>query len=386
MKRSCPTIKQQTVHLYNIRQDLLLNLKNVPGWRTKRKIVVTECDDWGSIRIPSKEIYQKLLNKGIVVTRSRYRFDTLESHDDLTMLFEVLTTVRDQNGHSAVMTPVSNVANPDFEKIRFSGFSEYYHEKFIDTLERYYPGSDVFGLWKEGIDAGIFTPELHGREHVSVQLWLAKLQGGNKDLLTAFENRVVSVDIPGTPSPAREFRPEFYFDSVSQKPFLVNSIKEGVSLFKEIFGYTPRVFVPSNKLFHPDFDSVVAETGVKFLYTSHRMPYPTEGGDLKYRRFITGQRGPGGITYYTRNCAFEPTGEDYNGIDLTMRQIEAAFRWGKPANISTHRANFVGGIDPSNREKGLSELQKLLKAIVSTWPDVEFMSSGDALEYMRSTN
>lgn len=374
------------MHLYNIGQDLLLNLKNLPGWRTKRKIVVIECDDWGSIRIPSKEIYQSLINKGITVTRSRYRFDTLESHDDLEMLFEVLTGVGDQNGHNAVMTPVSNVTNPDFDKIKSSGYTAYYYEKFTDTLEQYYPASDAFRLWKEGINAGIFVPELHGREHISVQLWLAKLQGGNEDLLTAFENGVVSVDIPGLPSPAREFRPEFYFDSDSQRPFLVNSIKDGVSLFKEIFGYTPRVFVPSNNLFHYDFDSVVAESGVKFLYTSHRMPYPAEGGNLKYRRFITGQRGPGGITYYTRNCAFEPTGEDYKGIELTMRQIAAAFRWGKPANISTHRANFVGGIEPANRDKGLSELRKLLKAIVSKWPDVEFMSSGDALEYMRSTN
>lgn len=372
--------------LNNISQELLLNLKNIPGWRTKRRIVVIECDDWGSIRIPSKEIYQKLLDKGIAPARSRYRYDTLETRNDLEMLLEVLNGVRDKNSHSAVMTPITNVANPDFGKIKSSGFGEYYYEKFTDTLEEYYPGSDVFGLWKEGIAAGIFVPELHGREHISVQLWLAKLREDNEHLITAFNNGVVSIDIPGLPEPAREFRPEFYFTSFTQKPFLVNSIKDGVSLFREIFGYTPRVFVPSNGIFHPEFDNVVKETGVKFLYTSHRMPYPGEGGELKFRRFVTGQKGPGGLTYYTRNCAFEPTGENYHGIDLTMRQIAAGFRWGKPANISTHRANFTGAIEPLNREKGLRELKSLLKAIVKKWPDVEFLSSGDALEYMRSTN
>lgn len=374
------------MHLINISQELLLDLKNIPGWRTKRRILVIECDDWGGIRIPSKDIYQKLLDKGIALARSRYRYDTLETRYDLEMLFEVLNGIRDINGHSAVMTPVANVANPDFDKIKYHEFTEYFYEKFTGTLERYYPGSDVFGLWKEGIAAGIFVPELHGREHITVQLWLAKLQEGNKQLRTAFGNGVVSVDIPEMPSPAREFRPEFFFNSESQKPFLVNSIKDGVSLFREIFGYTPHVFVPSNSIFHPDFESVVAETGVKFLYTSHRMPYPVEGGELKFRRFVTGQKGPGGLTYYTRNCAFEPTGENYHGIDLTMRQIAAAFRWGKPANISTHRANFTGTIEPLNREKGLRELKSLLKAIVRKWPDVEFMSSGDALEYMRNTN
>lgn len=69
-----------------------------------------------------------------------------------------------------------------------------------------------------------------------------------------------------------------------------------------------------------------------------------------------------------------------------MKQIDAAFRWDKPANISTHRVNFSGGIDPLNRNFGLSELKKLLKAIVRKWPDVEFISSGDALEYMRKVN
>lgn len=29
---------------------------NLPGWHTRRKIVVIESDDWGSIRMPSKEV------------------------------------------------------------------------------------------------------------------------------------------------------------------------------------------------------------------------------------------------------------------------------------------------------------------------------------------
>ncbi|NTW32234.1 MAG: hypothetical protein HGB12_06370 [Bacteroidetes bacterium] len=33
---------------------------NIPGWRTDRKILVIESDDWGSIRMPSKETYSGL--------------------------------------------------------------------------------------------------------------------------------------------------------------------------------------------------------------------------------------------------------------------------------------------------------------------------------------
>ena len=65
-----------------------------------------------------------------------------------------------------------------------------------------------------------------------------------------------------------------------------------------------------------------------------------------------------------------------------MKQISAAFRWGKPAIISTHRVNFVGSISPYNREKGLRELKKLINAILKKWSDVEFMGSERALQCM----
>jgi hypothetical protein len=367
-------------------QNIIIDLKNIPGWRTSRKIIIVECDDWGGIRVPSRDVYQELLKAGLPIDKSRFRYDTLETKEDLEQLFAVLTSVKDKNGHNAIMTPVTNTANPDFEKIRQSDFTEYYFEKYTSTLLKSGRCDGIFNLWREGMRAGIFVPELHGRDHITVQLWLQKLREGNKNLLVAFNNGVVSLEVPGINPAALGFRPEFYFNSDSQKQFLKISIKQGVTLFEEIFGYIPRVFVPSNGIFHPDFEDVVAESGVKFLHVSHSMPYPVNGGALKYRHFITGQKGPGGLTYYTRNCAFEPTDVRYKNIDLTMKQIAGAFRWYKPANICTHRVNFVGGISPVNRVYGLTELKKLLKAIVRKWPDVEFMSSGDALEYMRKLN
>ncbi|HDZ42121.1 MAG TPA: polysaccharide (de)acetylase [Bacteroidetes bacterium] len=370
----------------NIKNSIRLNLKNIPGWRTSRKILVLECDDYGSTRMPSENAYERLSSAGLNIGSARYdRYETIETREDLEQMFEVLYEVRDQHNKPAVMTAVTSMTNPDFGKIRSSGFNAYFYEKFTDTLKRYYPESNVFEMWKQGMDAGIFVPELHGREHITVQLWMQKLREGDKDLLFAFDEGFVSLAVPGIHSIAKGFRAEFYFDSEDQKPFLVNSIKDSVILFWEIFGFSPRVFVPSNGIFNPEFDRVVAGAGVRFLNVNHSMPYCVNRGDLKYRHFITGQKGPEGLTYYTRNCAFEPTEASYNGIGFTMKQVEAAFRWGKPAIISTHRGNFAGGIDDSNRKYGLGELRKLLKAIVKKWPDVEFLSSGDALDFMQQS-
>jgi hypothetical protein len=373
--------------LQNIKQNIVVNFKNIPGWRTNRKIMILECDDWGSVRMPSKDVYNSLSRSGLKVGPGWFnKLDTLETEKDLIQLFDTLNSVKDINSKSAIMTAMTIVANPDFDKIRSSGFSEYHYEPFTETLKQYYPGTDVFKLWQEGMTAGLFIPEFHGREHITVQIWMQKLREGDKDLSLAFDNRFTSLDIEGVPDPAKEFMAEFYFTSEDQKPFLINSIKDGVSLFRKIFGYSPRVFVPANGIFHPEFEGVVAESGIKFLYVNNCMPYPVNEGKLKYRHYITGQRGHGDITYYTRNCAFEPADPGYKGIDSTLKQIAASFRWGKPASISTHRVNFAGGLEQTNRDKGLAELKKLLKAIVQKWPDIEFMNSGDALEFMLSKN
>ena len=48
----------------NIPKVILQNVSNIPGWRTRRKIVVIEGDDWGSIRMPSLSVYDALTRKG----------------------------------------------------------------------------------------------------------------------------------------------------------------------------------------------------------------------------------------------------------------------------------------------------------------------------------
>ena len=177
---------------------LLLNIKNIPGPGTRRRILVLECDDWGSIRMPDKEICTELLDKGLINSYDRYSLnDTLADKSDLEMLFEVLLDARDGKGQPAVMTPVTNVANPDFEKIKESGFKQYFPEPFTETLKRYNRDPDTFNTWLKGIELEIFVPESHGREHIAVQFWLNELQKGNDRLMEAFEHGVISVPLKG---------------------------------------------------------------------------------------------------------------------------------------------------------------------------------------------
>lgn len=361
----------------NLKNTVKINLKNIPGKRFKSKYLLIECDDWGSIRMPSADVYRKLTSEGLLIPDEWSRTDTLADKDDLDELFNVLLSVKDKNSRNAVMTPVTNVANPDFNKIRDCGFAKYFYEPFTETLKRYDRHPDTFNTWKKGMEYRIFMPESHGREHITVQLWLRKLIQGDKKVLQAFDQGFVSVSLDDIPWVYREFRPEFYFDDWKQTEFLKNSITDGVGLFREVFGYTPHTFVPSNGIFHTSFERTLASTGVKNLYVNHISVEPDGEGNLRRVYKKNGKRTLDGLIYYTRNCAFEPNSPHYRNIDLTMKQIEASFRWGKPAIVSTHRVNFVGVIDKKPREKGLRELKMLLDAVVKRWPEVEFISNGE---------
>ena len=115
----------------NIKSALKTNISNVFGWRTKRHIVVIESDDWGSIRMSSKEAFEIMLKAGMPVDRSHYNiFDSLECNDDLEQMFEILSKFKDITGRHPVITGVNIVANPNFEKIRENNYTEYFYEPY----------------------------------------------------------------------------------------------------------------------------------------------------------------------------------------------------------------------------------------------------------------
>jgi hypothetical protein len=364
-----------------LKRTLLENLKNIPGWRTSRKIVVFEVDDWGCIRTPSREVLETLIKQGVTIQTHRFnQFDGLENSDDLHQLFDVLCSVRDSNNNHAVITAVTNVANPDFNKIKETGYARYFYEPFTETLKRYYPSDDVFSYWKQGIAEGIFTPEFHGREHFTVHLWLKKLQEKDESLLRAFDKEFICIDVPSLPQPAKEFMAEFYITSEDQLPFLQDSIIDGIRLFKKIFGHAPKIFVPSSGIFHKELENTLFLSGIKFMYMNRTLSYYLKELKPEFPRLLSG---PGLVShpkYYSRNCLFEPLDPSYPGIGITLKQIQAAFSWRKPAIISSHRVNFTGCIDESNRRNGLNELSRLLKEILRLWPEVEFLSSAEAFE------
>ena len=97
------------------------------------------------------------------------------------------------------------------------------------------------------------------------------------------------------------------------------------------------------------------------------------------------QKGQNHVTI-VRNCMFEPNSRNIDWVDFTFDQIKAAFFWGKPAIVSSHRVNFCGHIDSENRMKGLEALQALLFKVVRTWPEVEFVAVDELAEIIKHSS
>ena len=362
----------------NIKDTLLQNLINIPGWRTIRKIVIFESDDWGSIRMPSRDVYELLLNKGIRIDNWSYnRYDSLASEADLTALFEVLQSVHDKNGHSAVITANTIVANPDFDKIRASNFREYHYEPFTETLKRYPEHHKSFELWQEGIRAGIFRPQFHGREHLNVYSWLNALKQNVGHIRLAFDYRLFDLSTQSAIS-ENSFMQALYCKSADELEFQKHAIIEGLQLFEQIFGYKSKTFIPPCYTYSNELNEIFKNQNVNAFQGGwfHLDPVADNAFKLKKHIHYLGQRNRLKQVYLIRNVAFEPTenpGVDW--INKALNQIESGFRMFKPAIISTHRINFIGFIDRSNRERNLALFNELLKKIVQKWPDIEFMSS-----------
>lgn len=370
----------------NLKQTITHNLLNIPGWRTNRHIVVIESDDWGSIRIPSKEVYDKLLKAGIRVDKCHYCMnDSIASDQDLSMLFETLNSVRDSQGSPAVLTANVIVANPDFQKIKDSGFEHYSYRVISDVLPQI-PGCErIFELWKEGNEKQFFRLQSHGREHLNVSRWMQYLRSGYPETRFAFEQGVYGLSTTVTSEKRKSFLPALDFET-SDEELQVNQIaSEGLRIFENLFGFKSKSFIAPNYTWGRSMEDSIAVQGVEFvqgMMLSRYVNISSRKSKLRLRKI--GKNNTTGLIDLGRNAMFEPSENLHKDwVDSCLQDIEIAFRWKHPAILSSHRVNYVGVLNPSNRDNGLRQLSVLLRQIIKLWPDVEFMSSDQLGELIK---
>jgi hypothetical protein len=207
--------------------------------------------------------------------------------------------------------------------------------------------------------------------------WIKALQ--NRDCNTRIAFSQASYDVSPKVSPNINMRYTIAFGNIGDESLEIEKqiIKEGTELFEKIFGYKSKSFIAPAYTWRNEIESTLKSCGVDYiqgipLQQIHIKDYPDWKSKSKYH--YLGQKNAHGQYYLVRNCFFEP----YKYPDMVndcLHRMNIAFKWNKPAIISTHRLNFIGNLVPENREKNLKLFSILLNQIIQKWPDVEFKTS-----------
>jgi len=360
------------------------------AWRTDRKILIIESDDWGSIRMPSNRVAQSLaIDNPKIAQVPHCRYDTLANADDLTALFDTLTQFKDKNGQHPVITANTLVANPDFEKIKNCAYERYHYEPFHKTIKRQPSGETVLQLWAQGQASGLFVPQLHGREHVHALAWLAELRAGNQALLNAFEHGIWGVPYQALTTQRRHNLQASLdvYGLTGEEQFQADWLREGATLFAKYFGYPSATFIPPAYIWHKRILPLLPALGIKAIQGIPLQYQPRLHRKAGYQKRLryTGQSAGHGMRYLVRNVFFEPSSHpQIDWVSETLSGIQRSFDNRQPAIIGSHRLNYIGALDEDNRTRNLDMLQNILVQVVKRWPEIEFISSADVLSIFKS--
>lgn len=367
-------------------QRIIRVFYNLMSSNFEKKLLVVESDDWGSLRTESLAQRVALNYIDPSVQKDPYiQLDGLASEDDLSALFEMLHSVKNNQGISPVLTTNFCTANPDFRKIKADGYENFHFEPFFKTIEKKNSGKSVLKLWNEGQSNGILHPQLHGREHLHAIGWLAEIRNGNKELLKAFELETWGIPYKATIQQRRKNLQAALdlYHLPNEEVFQTEWLKDSAKIFGDFFGFKSKSFIPPAYVWHTGINQTLQELGVQSLQGIKLQYQPKKSGYRRKLRFIGEKDHKHQIRYFPRNVFFEPALQpNKDWYSETLSGIEKAFSNKQPAIIGSHRINFIGKLEESNRSRNLKSLKAILQEVVKRHPDVQFVSSDKLIDFL----
>jgi hypothetical protein len=368
-----------------IHEKILFHWRNRNTYKSDRKIVVFESDDWGSIRMPSKEIYDQLIAKGYRLERRPFeRYDSLETHHDLQALFNILSSFKDKNDRSPMFTANVIMTNPNFEQIKQADFENYFSEIFTETLTRCHGGSMTFNKMLEGFRKNLFVPQFHGTEHWNVKEWMHALKSGDREILMAFDLKMVGIPRLNKEEQGNRLLIPFSSGHPEDIEQYGKSISKGLALFEQVFGFKSKSFIAPVYTWNAGLEPYLSDNHIEFIQGGMVQRSPNERNRTDNVYHFTGQFSRAGLLYLVRNVYFEPATQIKKIVQSTFEHVKRNLNAGFPVIISTHRLNYISSIDPANRDRSLAQLSELLRAILQEWDDIEFMSTVQLGELIKS--
>lgn len=362
-----------------MKATLKKHIVNLTGKRLKQKYIIFESDDWGSIRIPNLQTREVLLKNNLLKQNDPFsRFDTLESNEDYNALFDVLNKHKDQNNNHPIITANIILNNPDFEAIENINFEQYIAETFLDTYKKHSGSENAFKILEQGVNQKLMQPQFHGSEHLNVIRWIKYLKSKDERYRYAFNKKCFAINENTNQNRRHNLMATYDYDNEEELAFIKKNINLGLKQFEAIFGFKSLSTVAPCYVWNNQVEAEMLNGGVFAFQGSFLQNFNIPEKSFKKIYHYIGQKNSNKQLYFVRNGLFEPSlNPNIDWVEKCLESIDIAFKWGKPAIIGSHRINFVGGLDESQRNKNLQNLDLLLKQITKKWPEINFISSSD---------
>jgi len=300
------------------------------GFRCAEPVVVLESDDWGLRRRDGRAAVAAWGRP------SDWADERSETGEDLDRLAEVLSRHVDPDGRQAAMTMNVIAANADRTAIEADGFIRYHDLPVDETM----PAKVRTGL-RAGVDAGVFSLQLHGRAHLAVDRWLADLRAdhpGSRALFTAGIDGGLSL-VAGE---GWRYHSEFLDAATGRARSaedLTRWLAPAVATVERLGGVRPRSAVAPHYLLTDEAHAAWAALGIEYVQAAERRIRPGRADGVSH----LGQRGPHGLVHLTRTVRFDPRPQRAgHHAGESGGALRRCFDQGLPAVIDTHRINYTG--------------------------------------------
>ncbi|MBL8079492.1 MAG: hypothetical protein JNM55_16120 [Anaerolineales bacterium] len=334
----------------NFSSRVLQRLRHWANWRCKEPVVVFESDDWGLERKACAELLQPYGEP------SEWAYEQTESEDDLEKLYNLLENHKDEDGRHPCFTANFVTANPDFEKIRQGGFTEYYDISINDQDKK------LRSKWLEGMERMVFHPQFHARSHFWTAAWLRDLRENVPGARHLFY-RTCCGGLSLLKQEEWRYHSEYIFWKTAeqmQERQLHDWLERGLAFFQDCFGYPSLSTIAPNYVFTPVTVQAWSDHGIKFIQGAGYRIVRGRNGEKRVISHVLGERLPGNLLSMVRNVKFDPRPQRrQHGFRNTFTWIKKLLPHHIPIMIDTHRINYVGAW----KEKAFEELNSLLHAL-----------------------
>ena len=281
----------------------------------------------------------------------------------LRRLSGLLQRLRDRSGRPAVMTLGAVLEVPDGERIAAAGCAEYHALRLADTRFE-----AVRTAMTEGIEAGVFAPQLHGQCHYwpPALLAAARTDSAVRDWLTSPEPAATEA----LPSPLQSR----WVDAsrLPSRPLDPADIRQAAAReaadYAAIFGQAPAAAVATTFVWNDAVEAAWATAGVDVVITPGRRATCRNAAGQPAcvdARMLTGEHSLAGQTYLVRDVYFEPALG--HAPQRLVDGLLARTRQGRACLVETHRFNFLQAPDAS-----LGALETALRDALAIHPDLRF--------------